>query len=219
RVLGTDVTEHARSVRERIGLLPEGFDGVPNLSAREHVSVAVETKGADDDPDALLERVGLDPDDARRPADDYSTGMHRRMALAVALVGEPDLIVLDEPSAGLDPNGVKLVRRIVREEADRGATVFFSSHILDAVASLPGMSLSDSTRALIGALSPAGAYFNTLPELVWAGAPSQYEVFAQFEGTSDALAYKPWFNVLVMVGWAVFAPLVGYVRFRSAELG
>ena len=133
RVLGTDVTEHARSVRERIGLLPEGFDGVPNLSAREHVSVAIETKDADDDPDALLERVGLDPDDARRPADDYSTGMHRRMALAVALVGDPDLIVLDEPSAGLDPNGVKLVRRIVREEADRGATVFFSSHILDEV--------------------------------------------------------------------------------------
>ena len=91
--------------------------------------------------------------------------------------------------------------------------------VLDAVASLPGVSLSDSTRALIGALSPAGAYFNTLPELVWAGAPSQYEVFAQFEGTSDPLAYEPWFNVLVMVGWAVFAPLVGYVRFRSAELG
>ena len=133
RVLGTDVTEHARSVRERIGLLPEGFDGVPNLSAREHVSIAIETKDADDDPDALLERVGLDPDDARRPADDYSTGMHRRMALAVALVGDPDLLVLDEPSAGLDPNGVKLVRRIVREEADRGATVFFSSHILDEV--------------------------------------------------------------------------------------
>jgi len=133
RVLGTDVTEDAESVRERIGLLPEAFDGVPNLSAREHVSTAIETKGADDDPDALIERVGLDPDDARRPAGEYSTGMHQRMALAVALVGDPDLIVLDEPSAGLDPNGVKLVREIVREEAERGATVFFSSHILDEV--------------------------------------------------------------------------------------
>ncbi|MFC7142237.1 ABC transporter ATP-binding protein [Halosimplex aquaticum] len=133
RVLGTDVTEASRAVRERVGLLPEAFDGVPNLSASEHVEIAIRTKGADDDPDALLERVGLDPDDARRPADDYSTGMHRRMALAIALVGDPDLIVLDEPSAGLDPNGVQLVREIVREEAERGATVFFSSHILDEV--------------------------------------------------------------------------------------
>ncbi|WP_436923703.1 ABC transporter ATP-binding protein [Halosimplex amylolyticum] len=133
RVLGSDVTEEGRAVRERIGLLPEAFDGVPNLSAREHVEIAIRTKGADDDPDAILDRVGLDPDDARRSADDYSTGMHRRMGLAIALVGDPDLLVLDEPSAGLDPNGVQLVRDIVREEAERGATVFFSSHILDEV--------------------------------------------------------------------------------------
>jgi len=132
-VLGTDVTEDPRAVRERVGLLPEGFDAVPNLSAREHVQTAIETKGADDDPDDLIERVGLDADDARRPADEYSTGMFQRMALAVALVGDPDLLVLDEPSAGLDPNGVRLVREIVAEERARGATVFFSSHILDEV--------------------------------------------------------------------------------------
>jgi len=133
RALGTDVTEDPRAVRQRTGLLPEAFECVPNLTAREHVETVIATKDADDDPDEVLDRVGLDPDDARRPADDYSTGMHQRMALAVALVGEPDLIVLDEPSAGLDPNGVQLVRDVVREEAERGATVFFSSHILDEV--------------------------------------------------------------------------------------
>ncbi|PSP51092.1 ABC transporter ATP-binding protein [Halobacteriales archaeon QH_1_68_42] len=132
-VLGTDVTADPRAVRQRTGLLPEGFEAVPNLTGREHVATAVETKGADDDPDALLERVGLAPDDARRPVDDYSTGMFQRLALAVALAGSPDLLVLDEPSSGLDPNGVQLVREIVREERDRGATVFFSSHILDEV--------------------------------------------------------------------------------------
>ena len=132
-VLGTDVSEDPRAVRERVGLLPEGFDAVPNLSAREHVRTAIETKGADDDPDEVIERVGLDPDDARRPADEYSTGMFQRMALAVALVGDPDLLVFDEPSAGLDPNGVRLVRDIVEEERERGATVYFSSHILDEV--------------------------------------------------------------------------------------
>ncbi|MFC7142236.1 ABC transporter permease [Halosimplex aquaticum] len=90
---------------------------------------------------------------------------------------------------------------------------------LDAVASLPGVTIADSTRALVGSLSPAGAYFNTLPELVWADAPGRYEVFAQFEATPDFLAYEPWFNVAVLVAWTVGAPLAGYLRFRGAELG
>jgi ABC-2 type transport system ATP-binding protein len=132
-VLGREVPAESKAVRERIGLLPEGFEGYPNLTGREHVASAIETKGADDDPDEILERVGLTPDDARRPAGDYSTGMYQRMALGIALVGDPDLLILDEPSSGLDPEGIKRLRRIVREEADRGATVFFSSHDLDEV--------------------------------------------------------------------------------------
>jgi ABC-2 type transport system ATP-binding protein len=132
-VLGRDVTSESRAIRERTGLLPEGYDVYQNLTGREHVVSAIETKRADDDPDAILDRVGLAPDDARRPAGDYSKGMRQRLALGVALVGSPDLLVLDEPSSGLDPKGVKLLREIVAEEADRGATVFFSSHVLDEV--------------------------------------------------------------------------------------
>jgi ABC-2 type transport system ATP-binding protein len=56
-----------------------------------------------------------------------------REALAIALVGDPELLILDEPSSGLDPNGVRLVREIARDHADRGKTVFFSSHILSQV--------------------------------------------------------------------------------------
>jgi ABC-2 type transport system ATP-binding protein len=59
--------------------------------------------------------------------------MRQRLALAMALVGEPDLLILDEPSSGLDPAGAKEMREIVRAEVDRGAAVFFSSHILDQV--------------------------------------------------------------------------------------
>jgi ABC-2 type transport system ATP-binding protein len=132
-VLGRDATSESRAIREQTGLLPEGYDVYQNLTGREHVVSAIETKRADDDPDAILDRVGLDPDDARRPAGDYSKGMRQRLALGVALVGSPDLLVLDEPSSGLDPKGVKLLRKIVAEEADRGATVFFSSHVLDEV--------------------------------------------------------------------------------------
>jgi ABC-2 type transport system ATP-binding protein len=103
------------------------------LSGREHVEFAIESKDAADDPDELLDRVGLDPDDAQRGAGGYSTGMKQRMALAMALVGEPELLILDEPSSGLDPAGAKEMREIVLEEVDRGATVFFSSHILGQV--------------------------------------------------------------------------------------
>ncbi|WP_459194931.1 ABC transporter permease [Halosimplex sp. J119] len=91
--------------------------------------------------------------------------------------------------------------------------------VLDALASIPGVTISESARALIGALSPAGAFFNTLPRLVWADAPGQYEVFAQFDGDSEYLGHKAWFNVLTMAIWVVAAPLAGYLRFRGAELG
>jgi len=132
-VLGRDVAAGSRSIRRRTGLLPEGYEPYPNLTGKEHVESAIDAKGADDDPDHLIERVGLDPDDARRAAKEYSTGMVQRMSLAVALVGEPDLLIFDEPSAGLDPDGVALLREIIREETGRGATVFFSSHILEEV--------------------------------------------------------------------------------------
>jgi ABC-2 type transport system ATP-binding protein len=132
-VLGRDAREESVYVRERTGVLPEGFDVYDRLSGREHVEFAIESKDAADDPDELLDRVGLDPDDAQRGAGGYSTGMKQRMALAMALVGEPELLILDEPSSGLDPAGAKEMREIVLEEVDRGATVFFSSHILGQV--------------------------------------------------------------------------------------
>lgn len=133
RILGHNVATESRAIRERIGLLPEGYDVYGNLTGREHIVSAIETKHANDDPDAIIERVGLNPDDARRAAGEYSKGMTQRMMLGVALVGKPDVLILDEPSSGLDPTGVKRLRRIISEEIERGATVFFSSHVLDEV--------------------------------------------------------------------------------------
>ncbi|WP_122090792.1 ABC transporter ATP-binding protein [Halalkalicoccus subterraneus] len=131
-VLGYDAHEESLAVRKRTGVLPEGFDVYDRLTGRKHVELAVDSKGASDDPDALLKRVGI-ADAADRKAGDYSKGMTQRLALAMALVGEPDLLVLDEPSTGLDPNGALEMREIIREEVARGATVFFSSHILGQV--------------------------------------------------------------------------------------
>ena len=131
-VLGRSARDESVAIRQRTGVLPEGFDVYSRLTGRQHVEFAVESKEADDDPVALLERVGLE-DALDRKAGGYSKGMRQRLALAMALAGEPELLILDEPSTGLDPNGAREMREIVREEADRGATVFFSSHVLGQV--------------------------------------------------------------------------------------
>lgn len=132
-VLGHDVVSESRQIRRRIGLLPEGYGMYDRLTGREHVAYAIETKGAADDPDDLLDRTGLEPDARDRRAGGYSKGMQQRLALAIALVGDPDLLVLDEPSSGLDPAGMQEIRTLVREEAASGTTVFFSSHLLSDV--------------------------------------------------------------------------------------
>ncbi|PSP51940.1 ABC transporter ATP-binding protein, partial [Halobacteriales archaeon QH_1_68_42] len=131
-VLGYDPRSEPRTVRERIGILPEGYDLYDRLSARRHISFAIELEENNGDPDAILKRVGL-ADDANRAVGGFSKGMRQRLALGMALVGEPDLLILDEPSSGLDPSGAQDMRQIVREEADCGTTVFFSSHIMDQV--------------------------------------------------------------------------------------
>lgn len=132
-VLDADPTREPQAVRSRVGLLPEGCHFYENLSGRHHLVSAIETKDATDDPEELLDRVGLSQSAARRPVGGYSKGMTQRIALAIALVGRPELLILDEPSSGLDPEGIKRLREIVREERDRGTTVFFSSHHLDQV--------------------------------------------------------------------------------------
>ncbi|MFA9518514.1 ATP-binding cassette domain-containing protein [Halopenitus sp. H-Gu1] len=132
RVLGHDAQAESVAVRRRTGVLPEGFDVYDRLTGRQHIEFAIDSKEVDDDPEAVLERVGI-AEDADRPAGGYSKGMCQRLVLGMALVGEPDLLILDEPSSGLDPAGAREMRQIVETEAERGATVFFSSHVLGQV--------------------------------------------------------------------------------------
>ncbi|WP_436346177.1 ATP-binding cassette domain-containing protein [Natronorubrum sp. FCH18a] len=131
-VLGMDAQAHSREIRSRTGVLPEGVETYDRLTARQHLEFAIDSKDTDDDPRELLERVDL-ADAIDKKAGGYSKGMSQRLMLAMALVGEPDLLILDEPSTGLDPNGAREMREIVREENARGATVFFSSHIMEQV--------------------------------------------------------------------------------------
>ncbi|RXK47457.1 ABC transporter ATP-binding protein [Halorientalis pallida] len=132
-IFGHDCHAEGVAARKRIGVLPEGYSVFERRTGRQHLEYAIRSKEADDDPAEILDRVGLDPTDAEREASDYSKGMAQRLVLGMALVGEPDLLLLDEPTTGLDPNGAAEMRDIIREENERGATVFFSSHILEQV--------------------------------------------------------------------------------------
>ncbi|MFB6196827.1 MAG: ABC transporter ATP-binding protein, partial [Halobacteriaceae archaeon] len=131
-ILGLDPQTNPRSVRERIGVLPEATGFYEQDTARDHLRFATAMKRTNDDPDVLLERVGL-ADAAARQVAGFSKGMRQRLGLAVALVGSPEVLILDEPLGGLDPSGARLLREIIREERHRGAAVFFSSHIMDQV--------------------------------------------------------------------------------------
>ncbi|WP_435358371.1 ABC transporter ATP-binding protein [Haloarchaeobius sp. DFWS5] len=131
-VLGMDAQEQIDDIRQRVGVLPEGLELYERLTAREHLELCIEMKDAHDTVDEMLGRVGLS-DATDRKVGGFSKGMQQRLALGMALVGDPDLIILDEPSSGLDPNGIQHMRELLRDEAASGTTVFFSSHILSEV--------------------------------------------------------------------------------------
>ncbi|MGQ3331300.1 ABC transporter ATP-binding protein [Halorubrum sp. FL23] len=131
-ILGLDPHQDLVDVHQRVGILPDRFSVYDQLTGRQHLNYIIDSKSAGENPTDLLSRVGL-ADAATQQAGNYSRGMQQRLALAMALVGEPDLLILDEPFTGLDPHGARAIRELVEEENERGATVFFSSHVLGQV--------------------------------------------------------------------------------------
>ena len=131
-ILGNNCQDEGVKVRNKIGVLPEGYSVFDRLTGRQHIEYAIRSKDADDNPIEILDRVGI-REAVDRKASEYSKGMAQRLVLGMALVGSPELLVLDEPTSGLDPNGAAEMRDILREENERGATIFFSSHILEQV--------------------------------------------------------------------------------------
>jgi ABC-2 type transport system ATP-binding protein len=113
-------------------VLDQGFH--PNRVARSHLRIVAAQAGvARSRADTVLEVVGLTAAAGRRVGG-FSLGMRQRLALASALVGEPNILVLDEPFNGLDPDGIRFTRDFLRRFADDGGTVFLSSHLLAEVA-------------------------------------------------------------------------------------
>ncbi|MCA9910571.1 MAG: ABC transporter ATP-binding protein, partial [Anaerolineae bacterium] len=128
-------TRRAHDVLRRVGTLVEGATFYPYLSGRKNLEVLARTGGYYDREriDRLIRQVGME-DRAARRAGGYSTGMKQRLGIAAALLSDPDLIILDEPTNGLDPAGIQEMRTFIRSLVkEQGKTVFLSSHMLGEV--------------------------------------------------------------------------------------
>jgi ABC-2 type transport system ATP-binding protein len=130
RVLGGDPDDP--KIRARLGYLPERLHLPPSLRPRQVLKSVAALKALDASEvelDGLLSRVGL-ADAMGKKVGDFSKGMRQRLGLACALVGRPELLVLDEPTDGIDPLGRVEVRNLLAEEVRRGATLLLNSHLL-----------------------------------------------------------------------------------------
>ena len=140
-VLGEQVPRHVSRVLPEIGALIEEPAAYPHLSGRANLRLldaagpASSRRTRRHRVDEALERVGLAGID-RRPVRAYSLGMRQRLGLAAALVRRPRLLILDEPTNGLDPRGIRDIRDLLISLNDSGVTVFLSSHLLGEVSAL-----------------------------------------------------------------------------------
>lgn len=134
RIDGTTVRGAAfRAVRRQIGYLPENVVFYDNLSGLETLYFFADLKGAPrSQAQPLLEKVGL-AHAAQRRVKGYSKGMRQRLGFAQALLGAPALLFLDEPTNGLDPEGIREFYGILREMKAQGVTVVLTSHILSEI--------------------------------------------------------------------------------------
>jgi ABC-2 type transport system ATP-binding protein len=138
-LFGERMPQAAASVLPRIGALVEGPGAYPHLSGK--ANLALFDAAADDRSGRgtrrtrigeVLEQVGLDPAD-KRPTKTYSLGMRQRLGLASALMRRPPLLVLDEPTNGLDPQGIRDIRELLLGLNRAGTTIFLSSHLLTEI--------------------------------------------------------------------------------------
>ena len=129
---GQRYDELSTPVRQ-VGALLESSGAHPGRTALAHLRImATAARLAQGAPERVLEETGL-TGDARRRVGEFSLGMRQRLGLAAAMLGDPSVLVLDEPTNGLDPPGVRWLRGLVRRLADEGRTVLLSSHALSEV--------------------------------------------------------------------------------------
>ena len=133
RLLGSDVPARLPAVMDRVGAVVEAPKFAPHFTGRQNLTLLARTIGAERDRvDRALETVSLTGRDDDRYKG-YSLGMKQRLAIAATLLKEPELLILDEPTNGLDPAGIREIRTTIHDLGAHGVTVLLSSHILAEV--------------------------------------------------------------------------------------
>lgn len=148
----------------------DGAGAHPSRSARDHLSWIATSNGiARRRVNEVLELVGL-VEHARRRVRTYSLGMGQRLGLAAALLGEPEVLVLDEPVNGLDPEGVRWIRQLLRSHADAGGTVLLSSHLMSELAEIVDdvVVISSGSIAAAKSLAEVTSGFRSLEDAFFA---------------------------------------------------
>ena len=158
----------------RVGAVLDSADLHPGRTGRDHLRVLAPVAGVAPSRVAdVLALVELE-DAADRRVKGYSLGMRQRLGLAAALLGDPELLILDEPANGLDPEGVRWLRHFLRGFAAEGKTVFVSSHLLAEVAqTVDSVVIIKQGRLVVHA---------TLPELTAGSVPSLEDAFLELTG-------------------------------------
>lgn len=137
-VCGINSTTHPIEVKRKVGYLPEDVGFYDDMTGIENLVYTAQLNGITKEEAVqkavqLLDRVGLS-NDGKKKAGKYSRGMRQRLGLADVLIKEPEVIILDEPTSGIDPSGVREFMDLIRQLSHKdGQTVLFSSHHLDQV--------------------------------------------------------------------------------------
>lgn len=135
RVLGIDIRKRRREILKRIGVLPQDFSSFDNLTVIETVRYFQELFGGGTDAKELLKAVGLGGVE-KRLYKELSGGQKRRLGIATALVSDPEIVFLDEPTTGLDPRGRREIWRVIERLKERSKTVFLTTHYMEEAEAL-----------------------------------------------------------------------------------
>jgi len=133
KIKGLDIRNNGKEAKKYVGYLPERVAFYDNLTALQNLYFYAEMKNASkEECKSLIKEFGLG-DSMNKKAGKFSKGMLQRLGMARAVLGNPSILILDEPSGGLDPRGVVLIRDKILEMKNKGSAVFISSHILSEI--------------------------------------------------------------------------------------
>jgi ABC-type multidrug transport system ATPase subunit len=177
---GNDLLSDKHGTRKVLGYLPQEFGLYPTLTADQTLHYFAKLKGVHDKKerralvDALLERVNL-ADVRRQRVGGFSGGMRQRLGIAQALIGQPQLIIVDEPTAGLDPEERIRFHNLLSETAGEDAVVILSTHIVADVSSLCSQMAVIRKGAILASITPLQA-IDQLKDSVWAATVPREQV-------------------------------------------